>query len=267
MDHDQLEHGIVVAAAGIGPAVAGREVEGDRPGKRHDGKGDAGGGHPGEPPAPVERAGEQPARQQGRSADQRRQHLHVEGDTQQRHRRHQGKAASAQRHRSRQQQEEDQPGIGVVGAVDRDGNGHHGQKQRGANAGRHAERLAHQPIEQRHRGDAGQRLRQVDRPAAIAQHPGEGRLDPEGDRRLVERDVARRIEGIVEEQPAALQHAAHAGGIVGGAEAVILQPPQPQHGCDQQDGCDCRSFTPSSGTPSSGLRFRQSPFPRTVYAG
>ena len=59
---------------------------------------------------------------------------------------------------------------------------------------------AHQPIEQRHRGDARQRLRQVDRPAAEAQHLGEGRLDPEGDRRLVERDEACRIERIVEQE-------------------------------------------------------------------
>ena len=262
MNHDQLEHGIVVAAAGIGPAVGRRQVEGHRPGERHDGQGDAACRHPGKPPAPIERAGEQPAHQQRRSADQRSQHLDVEGEAQQRHRRHQRKAAPAQGRSRRQQQEEDQPGIGVVGAIDRDGHRHEGQQQGSADPGRHAERPAHQPIEQRHRGDAGQRLRQVDRPAAVAQHRGKGGLDPEGERRLVERDEACRIEGIVEEEPGALQHAAHAGGVVGGAEAVALEPPQPQPRCDQQHGCKCRAFT-----PSSGPRFRQSPFPRTVYAG
>ena len=151
----------------------------------------------------------------------------------------QRQAAAAQRRPGRQQQEEDQPGIGVVGAVDRDGDRHQGQQQGGDESGRgDAERPAHQPIEQRHRGDAGQRLRQMDRPAAEAQHLGEGGLDPEGDRRLVERDEARRIERIVEEQRAALQHAAHAGGVVLGAEAVGLQPPQPQDGRQQQDGAD-----------------------------
>jgi hypothetical protein len=131
MDHDQLEHGIVVAAAGIRPAVSRREVEGHSPGERHDPEGDAGCRHPGKPPAPIERTGEPPARQQGRTADERGQHLHIEGNAQQRHRRHQRKAAAAQRRRRRQQQEEDQPGVGVVGAIDRDGHGHHGQHQGG----------------------------------------------------------------------------------------------------------------------------------------
>ena len=227
MNHDQLEHGIVVAAAGIGPAVLRCQVEGHRPGERHDGKRCSACHHPGKPPAPIERAGEQPAHQQRRAADEGRQHLDVEGEAQQRHRRHQGKAAPAQGRRRRQQQEEDQPGIGVVGAVDRDDHRHQGQQQGGAESGCHAERPAHQPIEQGHRGDAGQRLRQMDRPAAVAQQRGKGRLDPEGERRLVERDEACRIEGIVEEQPGALQHAAHAGGVVGRAEAVVFEPPQP----------------------------------------
>ena len=120
MNHDQLEHGIVVVAAGIGPAVLRCQVEGHCPGERHDGKRCSACHHPGKPPAPIERAGEQPARRQRRAADQGGQHLDVEGEAQQRHRRHQGKAAPAQGRRRRQQQEEDQPGIGVVGAVDRD---------------------------------------------------------------------------------------------------------------------------------------------------
>src|SRR5436190_10675432 len=102
----------------------------------------------------------------------------------------------------------------------------------------------------------------MDRPAVVAQHRGESRLDPEGERRLVEGDEACWIEGIVEEEPEALQHAAHAGGVVGGAEAVVLQPPQPQGGCDQQHGGQRRALT-----PSTGVRLRQSSFPGRAYAG
>ena len=262
MHRDQLEHGIAPAAAGIGPAVGGREVDRHGPGERHDGQGGPRRHHPGKPPSPVERAGEQPARQQRRPADQRGQHLHVEGDAQQGHRQDEGKSAAAQRRRRGQQQEEDQPAVSVVGTVDRDGDRHRGQQQRGRESRGHAERPPHQAVEQRHRGDAGQGLRQVDRPAVIAQHRGEGRLDPEGHRRLVERDEAGRIEGVVEEQPAALQHAAHAGGVVGRAPAVVLQAPQAQDGGDQQHDADRRSFQ-----PSSAVRFRQSPAPPKGYAG
>ena len=63
MHDDQLEHGIVVAAAGIGPARFGCEVERGRPGKRHDGERDGRRRHPAQPLAPVEVAGQQPARQ------------------------------------------------------------------------------------------------------------------------------------------------------------------------------------------------------------
>ncbi len=90
----------------------------------------------------------------------------------------------------------------------------------------------------------GQRLRQMDRPATVAQDGGEDHLDPEGDRRLVERDEARRIERIVEEQPDALQHAAHAGSVVGGAETIVVQPHQPQGGNGQQHGAERRPFSP-----------------------
>src|SRR4030095_14069872 len=95
------------------------------------------------------------------------------------------------------------------------------------------------------------------RPAAVAKDGGEDRPDPEGNRRLVEGDEARRGARIVEEQPDALQHAAHAGSVVGGAEAVVVEPHQSQDSGNQQHGGEGRPFN-----ASSARQVRPSPPPR-----
>ena len=258
---DQLEHGIVFAAAGVGPVVGRREIEGDRPGKTDDRQRRHTRGQPAQMPAPVEGRHREVGREQGRAADEGRQHLHVEGQAQQRHRPDEGRPAPAHRQGRRQQQDEDQPGIGVVGTIDGDGDGGDGEEEGRDQAGRRAERLAHEAIQDRHRGHPGQCLRQVDRPSAEAQECGEERLDPEGERRLVEGHEARRIEGVVEEQPPALQHAAHARGVVFGAEAIVLEPPQPQDGGEHEHAAQSQSlqllsaqkFHGLSGVPPAGV--------------
>ena len=270
MDDHQLEHRVALGAAGIGPLVLRREIEGDRPGQRHDHEGGARRRHPAEPTPPVEPAGQPPARQQGRAADQRRQHLDVEGDAQQRHRRDQRQAAAAQgdlaassRKKTSQEsvllERSIATAIGVIAssrAAIRPAARPNGWRTR-----RYSSATEATPA-----SACGRWIAQPLKPST----PGEGGLDPEGDRRLVERDEARRIEGIVEEQRAALQGAAHAGGVVFGAEAVGLQPPQAQHGGDHQHGaqtggleplrCDsCRHPLPSSPaglTHLSSLRSR-----------
>ncbi|OFX06461.1 MAG: hypothetical protein A3D94_10000 [Alphaproteobacteria bacterium RIFCSPHIGHO2_12_FULL_66_14] len=244
---DQLEHGIALAAADLWAGVARREIEGDGPGERHDRERRAAGREPRKPLAPVERAGQPPAHEQSGSANQGGEHLDVEGEAERHHGEGEGKPAAAHGQRHRDQQEQHQPGIGVVGAIGRDGHGREGKQQGGEKRRDSPERPAHEAVEQRYRGHAGQRLRQMDRPAAVAQHGGEGGLDPESERRLVERDQSRRIEGVVEEEVGALQHAAHTGGIVFVAEAVGVEVPESQERRGQQDAGQRGQFASSQG--------------------
>ena len=131
VDHHQLEHRVALGAAGIGPPVLRREIEGDRPGQRHDHECDACRGHPAEPLPPAEPARQPPARQQGRAADQRRQHLDVEGDAEQRHRRRRATGRGRATRPARPAAGRSQPGVGVVGAVDRDRDRRDAPQQRG----------------------------------------------------------------------------------------------------------------------------------------
>ena len=64
---------------------------------------------------------------------------------------------------------------------------------------------------------------------------GQG-LEPQGHRRLVHRDEARRIEGVVEEGVPAGGHAPDGGGIVLVVVTVLVQTPQPQGGGEEEDG-------------------------------
>src|SRR5205823_3001951 len=72
---------------------------------------------------------------------------------------------------------------------------------------------------------------------AEAQQLGAERLDPERNRRLVERHETGRIEGIEQEVVPARQHAAHASQVVGRNEAAFAEIPAAQQGGrDQDDG-------------------------------
>jgi len=184
---NQLEHGIVVAAAGIGPAVLRRENRRPfGPGERHDPRASTPAcRHPGKPPAPIEacrRTTSRPA--SARTTDPgAASNLHIEGDAQQRHPPPPGKGRAPRSAPPSPPATGRRPARSSV-LLERStatATGITASSRAAREPGRHAERLAHQAIEQRHRGKRpGQRLRQVDRPAAIAQQP---RRRPSGSRR------------------------------------------------------------------------------------
>src|SRR4029079_5948748 len=60
-------------------------------------------------------------------------------------------------------------------------------------------------------------------------------LDPERHRWLVDRDLARRIEGVVEEIVPASAHAENGSARVFDAETILLQPPQAERRTKQQN--------------------------------
>ena len=104
----------------------------------------------------------------------------------------------------------------------------------GDEAGRAAERPAHQVVGQPDGRDAHQRLRHEHAPRAEAEHARGQRLDPQRERRLVDGHHARRVERAVQERVPAGAHRAHGGAVVLVGEAVAAERPQVQHGRERE---------------------------------
>ena len=233
VDERQLEHGVAVGAAGIGPAGRGNEIVDDRPCERDGRQHDPAEAEPHDPAQQRLRPPQQEVRRRhGWHEYQCCRHLDVEGEPDACHRREQPSAAAGlqgpHQRTQGQQQHHDETAVGIVGAVDGDADGHEREEQRRQQAGQLAERAPHQDVNQ-HDGDhAFDHLGQQHGEAVEPEHLGGGDLQPERDRRLVERDEACGIEGIEEEIVPAPEHAAHARGVVGAAPAVLRQPQRAQ---------------------------------------
>ena len=79
--------------------------------------------------------------------------------------------------------------------------------------------------EHAHARRAGHGAREEEAPARVAEQPDRERADPQRHRRLVDRDVAARVERGEEEVVPAGGHAPHRGRVVGVAEPVAGQTP------------------------------------------
>src|SRR5579862_1238123 len=78
-------------------------------------------------------------------------------------------------------------------------------------------------IEQQHRQHTRQRLREENSPGREAKHFDAGDLEPEAQRRLINRYEAARIERDKEEVMQTIGHALHASRIIEIAEPVLSQ--------------------------------------------
>jgi len=237
--HREVDHGVLRAAAHERAPRRRREVVGDHPRQRHRGQDEATQGEVDESAPPRLLRAQPVDRREGRQDHKRGQHLHVEADSNQRHREEEEVAPPAlgrpQERPGREQQHQHEAGVGVPGAVHRDRDRGHGQEEPGQQPGGGAPVTPDQMREQRHRGHPLDHLRQEHRERVEAEDLDARHLDPQRERRLVDRDEAGRIEGVVEERVPARHHAPHAGRVVLVVEPVLVETPEAQRRREGQD--------------------------------
>ena len=130
--------------------------------------------------------------------------------------------------------------VGVVVARDGDGDGRDREDEAGDEARRAAPHAPRQVVDERDGRDAHERLRDEDAQRVKAEDPGRERLDPEGQRRLVDRHEPARVERAVEEVVPARAHRAHGGAVVLVGPAVAIERPEVQHPAEEQEDAELR---------------------------
>jgi hypothetical protein len=185
---------------------------------------------------------EEIGRHEGRYDDDCSQHFDVEGNAQQNHR-HEEHAQACRFHRQaqcpgRREQAEHQGAVRVVGSVNGHTDRRDSEEQCRQQPGRCAETTPHQIVEQGDGRDAFDDLRHVDAHAAEAQHPGAGDLQPQGQRRFIDRYETGRIKRVEEEVVPALQHAQHARSVVLRAESGLIEMPDAQQRRQREHQCE-----------------------------
>ena len=235
----QLQHRIAPAAADEGPAVLRRQVVGERPGERHRDQHRERRRRMSQAPTHRDRRSEDVDEEKTWRDHQRRQHLDVVADAEERRRQQEKPPAAAlggeAQGPGREQQDQDETALGVGGAIDGDADGCQRQKEGGEQSRCRAETAPDEVEQQDDRGNSLDDLRQQHAQTAEAENPRARRLDPEGERRLVEGHEAAGIEGVEEEVVPALQHAADAGAVIFVAEAVLVEVPAAQQDGEQDD--------------------------------
>ncbi len=188
---------------------------------------------------PAARRAEQIGRAEGRDDEIGFEHLDVEAEPDE-YRGEQQPAQAASLHgaadavRAEQHGQHEQAVDSVV-AVGDDADRRAGEEECGEQPGDGAEDAPDQHVDDADGDHAGQRLRQEDAEAAVAEDLGARRLDPKAERRLIDGDEAARIEGDEEKVVPALQHTADRRGVVEVVEAVALQLPEVAERRQQQD--------------------------------
>jgi hypothetical protein len=243
---NQLEHRVVRAAVGKRAVLGRRQIVDGCPGQRHGRQHHPRGSQISDPPPQRSlRAGEV-EQQEHRHDAECHQHLDVERNPDQGGAQKQiapapGLERMAARPR-REQKCEHQRAIGIIRSVDRDTDRRQREEQRRQKTGCGAEDPPDEVIQHEDRCRAFEGLRQQDAERAEAEQLRAGRLDPEGDRRLVERDETARVESVEEEIVPARRHAAHAGHVIRGDEPAGAEAPatQQQRQCQNTRQGDAR---------------------------
>jgi hypothetical protein len=183
---------------------------------------------------------------QHRSQHQRSSHLDVEADADRGHRGAEYREPAGfgcphpEPHAG--EQHEDQTALGIVGTVDGDIDRAERKRQRGDSPGRSAPIFPHQNVNQQDRGQSRHHLDEQDRKRGKTKQLGAGDLQPDRDRRLVDGNKTCGVERIEEKIVPALQHAAHARGVVLPAKIVLRKLiASPKHSyrcneCERQGG-------------------------------
>ncbi len=234
MVYGQLHHRVALGAACERPAIRRGEVVDRGPGEREGHEHDARHGEVGNAPSPPQRRTQGIDQREGRQHHEGGKHLDVEPHADQRGGQQQEPPAPSLRgHEKRpggEEEDEHEAALGIVRAVRGHAHRHDREEKPREQSGPRAEAPPDEIVQERHRRHAFHHLGQEHgEPVKAEEFDGQG-LEPQRHRRLVDRDEARRIEGVVEEG------AADRGGVVLVVVAVLIQAPQPQGGGEDEDG-------------------------------
>ena len=200
----EVEHGVVGAAADVGPLGGRPGVDDDHPGG---GDGERHGAEHREPPGQLSqrgarnhRHGDDDGQRERRSGYPAGEHLDVEGDADEKAGERGPRPPASTFQRSQDgarcsEQGEDEERLRKVQPVDGDGDRRERQGEGGYRRRRQAEVAPHDQPEQADAGGAGNGAGQQDRPLRVAEDAGGERTDPEERRRLVDGDESARVEG------------------------------------------------------------------------
>ena len=126
--------------------------------------------------------------------------------------------------------------VGVVVARHRDRDRRRREREAGDRAAEAAEAPAHEVVDEDDARHPHQRLRNEDRERVEAEHAHRQRLDPQRQRRLVDRLHAARVERGVEEVVPARRHRADGRRVVGVRPVVAAERPQVQQRAQRRSG-------------------------------
>ncbi len=138
------------------------------------------------------------------------------------------------------QQHQDETAVGIVGTVDGNIDRAERERQRGDSPGRPAPIFPHQRVDDQHRGQSRHRLGEQDRMRAKAEQLGAGDLQPDRHRRLVDGNKACGVECVEEKIVPAIQHAAHARGVVLPSKLVLRKLPGARKHGHRRNECERR---------------------------
>ena len=134
---------------------------------------------------------------------------------------------------------------------DGDGDRGHRQHQPGGEPGDPAEAPAHEVVEKADARNPHQRLRHEDAERVEPEDPDRKRLDPQGERRLVDGHDPARVERAVEEVVPARRHRPDRRAVVVVGPAVPAQRPQVEHGREHEQQRQLRSRQAPAQRPQS----------------
>jgi hypothetical protein len=200
---------------------------------------------------PAARAGQHPQRHRGADWQQRLGELDLEGEAEQRAGPDQGPrrkppaAGSPCDDRGAGDGERGHDRVHRVAARDDHGGRRHRQRDPARERGRAAEQRAQQPHQRRDERHAAQRLREQERHAVEAEQPRGGDLEPQVDRRLVDRHAPPGLERAAHERRPRRAHAAH-GGVVVGVGGDAAERDHAQRGREREDRCLRPATAPSA---------------------
>jgi hypothetical protein len=230
----EIEDGVRLRAVDPGPPPGIGRGDDDGPRERDDDH-DGSGRDAADEEAPDRSRGPDHVGGGARREDRPRgQHLHVEADADERRREEEvtdpSGLARAKDGPGDEEEDEDEPAVEDVVPIHRDAHGRDRECESGEEARGVAEMAAHEDEEKHDGRRARERLRHENGEGTEADQPGERRLDPERDRRLVHGEKTAGIERGEQKVVPAREHAADGGRVIRVAPAV---PPEPVEAQDR----------------------------------
>ena len=253
----ELQHRIVCAAPYIGPLVGRHGIYDCRPGYGYGQHENRRSSQHRQLLFPREAYRQQIEQIKSRKDHVRLEHLHVECRSDQGEGSQQAArplpSYSSQQKPSRQQEREDEHRVDIVRSRHRDADRRERHPEGCDARGGESEGRLHEQVDEQHRADSSQRLRQNDAPAMQAEYVRERRLDPEGKRGFVHRHRAGGVQRAVEEVMPALQHAAYRSRVIRIGVGFLPYPVQVQKSGRQHGGGQHQIQPPAGSCPLPDL--------------